>query len=370
MNKKNLIIFYPSFEKGGVTKILINLLKSKKEDNLNIHIISTKNFLKDYKINFSNFFFYKVKLNKVINILPNRFSTALAAMVNLFSILNSIKGDVVIHSMQSNIAAIIVSLVFRKKVVIRNSENPIYSTLYSENKILSFFVFISKFIFYNLCDGIVTNSKGSAKSLRYFLINKNKIKHIYNPYIKRINRVSYKKKNYVLNIGRLRKQKDHKTLLIAFKIFLKKFPDFKLIILGHGNLKNKLKIQAINLKIEKKVIFKGWVNNTENYVKFSKIFVLSSVYEGLGNVLIDAINFDVPCVATNCPSGPSEILLNGRGGFLSRPGHYNELAYNMIKCQSNYNSAIKMCNYSKKKLDRFLIKKNCSKYYDYLFKFL
>ena len=62
--------------------------------------------------------------------------------------------------------------------------------------------------------------------------------------------------------------------------------------------------------------FKGWVKNTTPYLKKSKIFVLSSSYEGLGNVLIDAINYNVPCVSTNCPSGPSEILLNGKGGFL------------------------------------------------------
>ena len=69
------------------------------------------------------------------------------------------------------------------------------------------------------------------------------------------------------------------------------------------------------LEIQNQVIFKGWVKDTTPYLKKSKIFVLSSVYEGLGNVLIDAINFDIPCISTDCPSGPNEILMNGRGGF-------------------------------------------------------
>ena len=78
-----------------------------------------------------------------------------------------------------------------------------------------------KALFYNFADGIITNSKGSANSLKYFVFNKKKINYIYNPYLKKINKKNYKKNNYIINIGRLRKQKDHKTLLYAFQIFLK-----------------------------------------------------------------------------------------------------------------------------------------------------
>ena len=73
------------------------------------------------------------------------------------------------------------------------------------------------------------------------------------------------------------------------------------------------------LEIQNQVIFKGWLKDTIPYVKKSKMFVLSSVYEGLGNVLVDAINYDTPCVSTDCPSGPSEILINGKGGYLVKP---------------------------------------------------
>ena len=219
--KKNLIIFYPSYEKGGVTNILKNLIESKNKEKFRIHIISSDQFLKNIKSR-KKFIFHNVEKNIKIPFFPHRYNTALNGMFVLFSLIRKLKSNIIIHSMQSNVAAIIVSILKRKKIIIRNSENPIYSTLNSENYFFGIFTFFLKFLFYNFADGIITNSKGSAQSLKYFVINKNKIKYIYNPYLKKINRKRFKKFNYIINIARLRKQKDHKTLLEAFQIFSKK----------------------------------------------------------------------------------------------------------------------------------------------------
>ena len=366
--KKNLIIFYPSYEKGGVTNILKNLIESKNKKKFRIHIISSDQFLKNIKSS-KKFIFHNVEKNIKIPFFPHRYNTALNGMFVLFSLIRKLKSNIIIHSMQSNVAAIIVSILKRKKIIIRNSENPIYSTLNSENYFFGIFTFFLKFLFYNFADGIITNSKGSAQSLKYFVINKNKIKYIYNPYLKKINRKRFKKFNYIINIARLRKQKDHKTLLEAFQIFSKKNKKYKLLILGHGNLEYKLKHQCKKLGILDKVIFKGWVKKTEIYLKKSKIFVLSSVYEGLGNVLIDAINFDVPCISTNCPSGPSEILLDGKGGYLCLVKSPLQLANKMTHSIKNYSKSLKKNSFAKKSLDRFLISNQSKKYFDYLYKF-
>jgi glycosyltransferase involved in cell wall biosynthesis len=301
--------------------------------------------------------------------LPQRFITALNGMFVLISLLNKIKGKIIVHSMQSNVAAIIACIFKRKKIVIRNSENPVYSVIHAENKLVALLATILKLLFYNFTDGIITNSKGSKKSLRYFVFNKKKIISIYNPYLQKINKKVFKKKNYIINIARLRKQKDHKTLLEAFQIFSKKNKKYKLLILGHGNLEYKLKQQCKKLGILDKVIFKGWVKKTEIYLKKSKIFVLSSVYEGLGNVLIDAINFNVPCISTNCPSGPSEILLDGKGGYLCLVKSPIQLAEKMAHSIKNYSKSLKKNSFAKKSLDRFLISSQSKKYFDYLYKF-
>jgi len=273
---------------------------------------------------------------------------------------------ILVHSMQSNIAAILICVLNKTKIVIRNSENPIYSTIFSENKFSAIITFFMKLCFYNFSNGIVTNSKGSAKSLGFFVFNNRKIKTIYNPYLKNIYKKTDKKQNLILNIARLRKQKDHFTLLRAFNIFLKVNKNYKLIILGHGNLHQKLKLYAHKLGIQKKVIFKGWVSNTKTYLKKSKIFVLSSIYEGLGNVLIDAINYNTPCISTNCPSGPSEILLNGKGGYLVKPKSHIMLAEKLIFCNQNYKQSVEKNKLAKKKLYRFLVKTNTKSYFKYL----
>lgn len=365
---KNLIIFYPSYERGGVTNILQNLIKSKYRKKFNLHIISSDSILKNFRQT-KKFNFYNVKSYLKIPFLPHRYSTALNAMIVLFSVIMKLKKNIIIHSMQSNVAAIIVSILLKKKIIIRNSENPIHSTINSENYFIGALTFILKILFYNFADGVITNSKGSAKSLRYFVFNKKKITYIYNPYLDKINYKKFKKKNYIINIARLRKQKDHKTLLEAFHIFAKQNKKYKLLILGHGNLKDKLQFFCKKLNISDRVIFKGWVKDTKTYLKKSKIFVLSSVYEGLGNVLIDAVNFNTPCVSTNCFSGPSEILLNGRGGYLVKIKSPYELADKMIFSIENYSVSVNKNSLAKKSLNRFLISKQSKKYFAYLNKF-
>lgn len=362
MNEKNLIFFYPSFERGGVTKNLINLLNYLKKYNIKVHLISSHNLINKLKLK-NNFYYYPLKKNILFKFFSGRFGTAFNAMIVLSAVIKSLKNKkVAIHSMQSNIAAILICLLKRKKIVVRNSEDPLYSAIYSENKFFAFIVLILKFLTYNFADKIITNSFGSNKNLKYFVINKKKIITIYNPYLEKINKTVSKKSNIVLNIGRLRKQKNQEILIKAFNIFIKKYPYYKLIILGHGNLKNKLHQLIAELELENKVFLKGWVNDTTHYLKKSKIFVLSSLYEGLGNVLIDSINFNTPCISTDCNSGPKEILLNGAGGYLVKNDSINDLAKKMIYSIQNYNLSKKKNNLAKKKISRFFIKKNCQKY--------
>ena len=91
-------------------------------------------------------------------------------MVVLHNYLKTNKKKYLIHSMQSNVAAIIVSILKGNKIIIRNSENPVYSFLYADNKFFSFLSLILKYLFYNFADGIVTNSIGSKKKLRKLYI--------------------------------------------------------------------------------------------------------------------------------------------------------------------------------------------------------
>ena len=119
----------------------------------------------------------------------------------------------------------------------------------------------------------------------------------------------------VLAAGRLIRQKDFPTLLAAFAKVLTCRPA-RLIVLGKGPLLPALTTQAEELRIAEHVDFPGFVKNPFAFMAKASLFVLSSRYEGLGNVLIEAMACGCPVVSTDCPHGPKEILEDGRWGEL------------------------------------------------------
>ena len=92
--------------------------------------------------------------------------------------------------------------------------------------------------------------------------------------------------------------------------------------------------------------------------------VLSSIYEGLPNVLLEAIVLNKFVISSNCPTGPSEILDNGKGGLLFKVKDHKDLAKKIIFYSSNKKKCNKMLKYSKSRLVRFNYDKNLKKYYD------
>ncbi len=369
MKSKNLIIYYPSFERGGVEENIKNLINNF-DNKLNIHLISSISSKNGKKIFKKKCKIYNVKKSKFLSFFPSRINSALSSMSSLYYlILKFKKKNLIVHSMQSNIAAIIICLILNVKIIIRNSEDPIYSTIHAENFIISSLMFVLKIFFYNLCDGIITNSLGSKLSLEKIVFRKNKIKTIYNPYLKKLNKKNYNKKKYLINVGRFRKQKNQILLIKAFNDFCKVYKDYKLLIVGDGILKEKLIQTVRSLNLSQKVMIINWTRDPLKYIKNSKLFILTSLYEGLGNVLIDAINYNVPCISTNCKSGPSEILVNGQGGYLVKNDNVSELSKKMIYCVKNYNLALKKNKIAKQNLNRFNMLDRVKEYENYLLNF-
>ena len=134
-------------------------------------------------------------------------------------------------------------------------------------------------------------------------------KLIYNPI--HISNFSYKKRPAnqpftFINIARLEKQKNHILLLKAFAKL--KNENCKLVIVGQGRLLKSLKFLSTELGIHEKVQFTGFQSNINSYLENADCFVFSSDFEGLGNVLIEALNTGLPIISTDCPHGPREIL--------------------------------------------------------------
>lgn len=130
----------------------------------------------------------------------------------------------------------------------------------------------------------------------------------------------------LITAGRLAQQKDHKTLLRALARMKEDGSPSRLIILGEGGLHDELVAYAEDLGIADRVDLPGWVDNPYSWMARADCFVLSSLWEGFANVLAEALGLGVPCVATDCPSGPAEILDNGRYGRLVPMGDSQQLA--------------------------------------------
>ncbi len=196
-------------------------------------------------------------------------------------------------------------------------------------------LFIRKF--YPWADVIVAVSKGVAEDLAEITgLPEERIRVIYNPVItpelfaKAEEPVDHPwfrpgEPAVMLGIGRLTAQKDFPTLIRAFALVRKQRPA-RLMILGEGEERPKLEALVREQGLEEDVALPGFVDNPYKYMKRAAVFVLSSCWEGFGNVLVEAMACGTPVVSTDCPSGPREILDGGRWGRLVAVGDVGSMA--------------------------------------------
>ena len=139
--------------------------------------------------------------------------------------------------------------------------------------------------------------------------------------------------------------------------------NFKLLIIGRGVNKYKISnyIKENNLKNNVKIL--PFQNNPFKYLIMSDLFILTSKFEGLPNVLLEAAVLKKFIISTNCPTGPREILQNGKGGFLFKIGDYKNLSQKILNYHQNKKKLKVKINHNYKNLVRFDINKNLQKYY-------
>jgi glycosyltransferase involved in cell wall biosynthesis len=134
----------------------------------------------------------------------------------------------------------------------------------------------------------------------------------------------------VLGAGRLQRQKDFPTLIRAFALVRRERP-CRLIILGQGGDLGKLRALIAELGLTGEVDLPGFQTNPYVFLARADLFVLSSLWEGSPNVLTEAMALGTPVVATDCPSGPRELLSEGRYGPLVPVGDAPALAARMVE---------------------------------------
>ncbi len=202
-------------------------------------------------------------------------------------------------------------------------------------------------VFYNKSDLIITMSDMSKNLISPLIKEKSKIIKINNPIIsyKLIKKSKekiedeykeiFKKKN-MISIGRLTKQKNHIEILMAYKDFQKKFDNINLVIIGEGELKNKIN-KIINKYNIKNVFLLGYKNNPFKYLSNSDLYVSSSLWEDPGHSLIESAFLRVPILTSDCPAAPKEIFVNNINCLQYKTGNIESLKLAMIKFFSGNN---------------------------------
>jgi len=138
----------------------------------------------------------------------------------------------------------------------------------------------------------------------------------------------------ILGAGRLTPEKDFPTLIRAFSRMRQERP-CRLMIIGEGPLQPELESLVTELGLEGCVAFPGFCANPFAYMKRASLFVMSSAWEGSGNVLVEALALGIPSVSTDCPYGPRETLMDGKYGPLVPVGDDEALAKAMLMTLSN-----------------------------------
>jgi glycosyltransferase involved in cell wall biosynthesis len=219
------------------------------------------------------------------------------------------------------------------------------------------------YLLYNLSDTIVCNSTNISKHFK----NKYKLntKTIFPPSV--INSFQGSKKIYkkskaliIVTVCRLTEEKGMDVLFQALTFL--KFNNYKLLIVGDGIEKLKLKQLSEKLNISSKIKFLGWLKDVNPILKLSNLYVNSSYFEGFPNGVAEAINHGIPVICSQSHGGINEILLNGKCGTIFNNGNSFDLASKIEEYYNNPKEYFLKTKLAKKNIKRFTLRKNIQNY--------
>ena len=316
--EQSITLIVSSLKGGGAERICINLAN-----------YFTNKFSKVYLIVLTDKREYDLPFSKKINLIILKYKKAKSSILELIIQLNYLKTDYILSLMRDSNILLSISSIFlnyQKIIIFREANN--FKTLNSRNFIFRKFLTFFYFFLYKRSDFIIANSRDTQKSLEETIKYKNsKITIIGNPVLSES--FDYKKikvakhewiKNQnlkvIIGVGRLNIQKDFPTLIKAFSIVLKKNENCRLIICGDGEEKKNLIALIRQYKLQKYIDMIGFTNQVYSYIKGSDIFCLTSLWEGFGNVLVEAMALGPAIISTSCVGISKELITNKKVGSL------------------------------------------------------
>ena len=352
----------PSIDGGGVEKnffLISNYLSTKFKNSSVISVSNTYQNMLNPKIKFISF------QNKIFNSMGRRAKFILTLFLLLKEILSS--RNSLVLCFQGLVYCTILCKLLSTKVIIRSNSSP---SGWSDNYIKQ--ILYKKI--YGMADKIIVNSEKFKQELKFKFNLKSEC--IYNPLNqkeiiknsqKKINFKFFKNKYFkVISVARFSSQKDHLCLIKSINLLKDRYKNIRVLLIGSGKKKEKIEYMIEDLKLNKFFKILRFKKNPYPYIKKSDIFILSSKFEGLPNVLLESLTLNKFVISSNCPTGPSEILDNGKGGLLFNVGDYKELSKKITFAINNKKECKKKLLFAKKRLHRFDFSKNLLKYYNIL----
>ncbi len=331
-SRDTICLFLPSLHGGGAEKVMFNLALGFHRMGLKVDLVLARAEG-----------VYLAELPVGIRVIDLNASRVLFSLPGLAKYLRSERPFSILSALDhANVVALLakkLAMVPVKSVVSVHCH--ISTNSFNSSNLIDRFTKYWIRPFYAQADAIIAVSQGVAEDLRGLIgLPSKRINVINNPVITELLLAKMKENvdhpwfhegqpPVILGVGRLTKQKNFEALIRAFaKIKTKK--KVRLIVIGEGEERSSLAALIKSLSLEQDVDMPGFVANSMAYMRASAVFVLSSLSEGFGNVLVEAMVCGANIVSTDCPGGPSEILENGRWGTLVPVGDLDALTSAII----------------------------------------
>ncbi len=332
-NPIRVALFHPSLINGGIPRVFVNLARGFLEHGLAVDMVQAT---PDGG--------FRDQVPAGVRLIDLNASRALTSVGPLVRYLRQTRPNAMIcGAIQTNIAAVWAKRLARVPTRLILTEHNVISAITTNAPMLRTRVtpfFVRRF--YSWADELVAVSQGAGSDLASLLgVPAEQVHVIYNPIVgpelwKRAaepladTAFSADPRPCVLAVGRLHYHKDYSTLLRAMAI-LRQTTNARLVFLGDGGERARLVSLVQQLHLESCVSFLGEVANPLPYMKRASVLGLSSIVEALPTVLIEALAVGLPVVATDCPTGPREILRDGAYGSLVPVGDSAALAEALLR---------------------------------------
>ena len=314
-----------SLSSGGAERVVSIIASGMAEKGYDVHLILYKRVKNEYPIS------DKVRLH----LLPkgngeNKIKYYTQKFIIMRKMIYEIRPDVIIPFLPDQVNHFFLASRFINIPFIYTVRNNPF--LYPESKNMRF---VGKLVAV-LSTGIFLQTAEQAKFFPKF--TRKKIFVVPNPVSNVLIECNYQKRESIVEIatfGRLSAQKNQRLLIRAFAMVYKTNKSIKLTLYGSGEEENNLKVLVKELGLEDAVTFRGRVSNVTDALMSTDLFVLSSQYEGMPNALMEAMAVGLPCISTDCPTGPKDLIQNKENGILIKSNDVSALANAINYCLEN-----------------------------------